>query len=64
MQDTRPARVPLQVRVRAADSHNTGTPYRRNNFFGGHAMEDGTIQTRMAGHNFAGIDVRLLNPAA
>jgi Protein of unknown function (DUF3604) len=47
----------------AADSHNTGTPYRQDNFFGGHAMEDGTIETRMAGHNFAGIDVRLLNPA-
>ena len=47
----------------AADSHNTGTPYRQNNFFGGHAMEDGTIETRMSGHNFAGIDVRLLNPA-
>ncbi len=47
----------------AADSHNTGTPYRQNNFFGGHAMEDGTIQTRMAGHNFAGIDVRYENPA-
>ena len=47
----------------AANSHDTGTPYRQNNFFGGHAMEDGTVETRMAGHNFAGIDVRLLNPA-
>jgi len=47
----------------AADSHNTGTPYRQNNYFGGHAMEDGTIETRMAGHNFSGIDVRLLSPA-
>ena len=47
----------------AADSHNTGTPYRQNNFFGGHAMEDGTIETRMSGHNFAGIDVRYENPA-
>ena len=47
----------------AADSHNTGTPYRQNNFFGGHGQEDGTVQTRMSGHNFAGIDVRLLNPA-
>jgi Protein of unknown function (DUF3604) len=26
-------------------------------------MEDGTIETRMAGHNFAGIDVRYENPA-
>lgn len=47
----------------AADSHNTGTPYRQDNFFGGHAMEDGTIETRMSGHNFSGIDVRYENPA-
>ncbi len=47
----------------AADSHNTAVPYRQNNFFGGHAAEDGTIETRMAGHNFAGIDVRLESPA-
>lgn len=31
-------------------------------FLRGHAQEDGAAQTRMAGHNFAGIDVRLLNP--
>jgi len=43
----------------AADSHNTAVPYRQDNFFGGHSAEDGTIETRMAGHNFAGIDVRL-----
>ena len=47
----------------AADSHNTAVPYREDNFFGGHAAEDGTIETRMAGHNFAGIDVRLESPA-
>jgi len=47
----------------AADSHNTGTPYRQENFFGGHAQEDGTIETRMGGHNFAGIDVRYEEPA-
>jgi len=47
----------------AADSHNTGTPYRQENFFGGHAQEDGTIETRMSGHNFAGIDVRYEEPA-
>src|SRR2546427_7358050 len=43
----------------AAASHNTAVPYRQDNFFGGHSAEDGTIDTRMAGHNFAGIDVRL-----
>lgn len=47
----------------AADSHNSAAPYRQDNFFGGHAMEDGTVETRMAGHNFAGIDVRYENPA-
>jgi hypothetical protein len=47
----------------AADSHNTGTPYRQNNFFGGHASTDGTIEGRMAGHLFNGIDVRLESPA-
>ena len=47
----------------AADSHNTAVPYRQDNFFGGHAAEDGTVETRMAGHNFAGIDVRLESPA-
>jgi hypothetical protein len=47
----------------AADSHNTAVPYRQDNFFGGHAAEDGSIETRMGGHNFAGIDVRLESTA-
>ncbi len=47
----------------ASDSHNTAVPYRQDNFFGGHAAEDGTIETRMSGHNFAGIDVRLESTA-
>lgn len=46
-----------------SDSHNTGSPYRQDNFYGGHGINDGTVETRMAGHNFGGIDVRLLNPA-
>ncbi|HEY6388445.1 MAG TPA: DUF3604 domain-containing protein [Candidatus Acidoferrum sp.] len=47
-----------------SDSHNTGAPYRQNNFYGGHAGEDGTIQTRMSGHLFGGFaDVRTMNPA-
>jgi hypothetical protein len=49
--------------VAGGDSHNTGTPYRENNFFGGHASFDGTIELRMSGHLFAGVDVRLENPA-
>ena len=49
--------------VGGSDSHNTGTPYRQNNFYGGHGINDGTIQTRMAGHLFSGMDVRYENPA-
>ena len=49
--------------VGASDSHNTGTPYRQSNFYGGHANLDGTIESRMAGHLFAGLDTRLENPA-
>ena len=49
--------------IGASDSHNTGTPYRQDNFYGGHAHLDGTIETRMAGHVFAGLDTRLENPA-
>jgi len=46
-----------------SDSHNTGTPYRQNNFYGGHGINDGTIETRMSGHLFSGMDVRYENPA-
>jgi hypothetical protein len=49
--------------VGGSDSHNTGVPYRQANFFGGHADLDGTIEGRMAGHIFAGLDVRRENPA-
>lgn len=49
--------------VGGSDSHNTAVPYRQDNFFGGHARLDGTIKERMAGHNFAGLDVRFENPA-
>lgn len=49
--------------VGGSDSHNTAVPYRQENFFGGHARLDGTAKERMAGHNFAGLDVRFENPA-
>jgi hypothetical protein len=38
-------------------------PYHQDNFYGRHAHLDGTIETRMSGHLFAGLDVRLENPA-
>ena len=28
-----------------SDSHNTGSPYRQDNFYGGHAEVDGTVET-------------------
>ena len=49
--------------VGGSDSHNTGVPYRQQNFFGGHAFNDGALKQRMSGHVFAGLDVRLENPA-
>ncbi len=49
--------------VSGSDSHNTGSPYRQTNFYGGHGINDGTIETRMSGHLFSGMDVRLENPA-
>jgi len=46
-----------------SDSHNTGSPYRQDNFFGGHAEIDGTVDRRMAGVlAFGTMDVRLENP--
>jgi hypothetical protein len=48
----------------ASDSHNTGSPYRQDNFYGGHAEIDGTVERRMAGVlAFGTADVRLENPA-
>ncbi|MBB4167457.1 hypothetical protein FHX09_001288 [Rhizobium sp. BK538] len=49
--------------VGGSDSHNTGVPYRQDNFYGGHARNDGDIKQRMSGYVFAGMDVRLENPA-
>lgn len=48
----------------ASDSHNTGSPYRQDNFFGGHGAIDGTVEHRMAGVMLGQtIDCRLENPA-
>lgn len=49
--------------VGGSDSHNGAAPYRQDNYFGGHAMEDGGLKERMSGHVFAGGDIRLMNPA-
>ena len=47
----------------AADAHNSAAPYRESNFFGAHGVADGTIERRMSGYDFAGIDVRRESPA-
>ena len=48
----------------ASDSHNTGSPYRHDNFYGGHGQVDGTLEHRFAGVLAGGtMDVRLENPA-
>jgi Protein of unknown function (DUF3604) len=47
----------------ASDSHNTGSPYRQDNFYGLHADADGTVERRLAGVLIGGtMDVRLQNP--
>jgi hypothetical protein len=47
----------------ASDSHNTGSPYRQDNFYGAHAAADGTVERRFAGVLIGGtMDVRLENP--
>jgi Protein of unknown function (DUF3604) len=63
MQDTRGYNPYKFGFVSGSDSHNSGAPYRQNNFYGGHGINDGTIQTRMSGHLFTGMDVRYENPA-
>jgi hypothetical protein len=46
-----------------SDSHNTGSPYRQDNFYGGHAQIDGTVGHRMAGvMAFGTLDTRYENP--
>jgi hypothetical protein len=46
-----------------SDSHNTGSPYRQDNFYGLHADADATVERRFAGVLIGGtMDVRLENP--
>jgi Protein of unknown function (DUF3604) len=63
MQDTRGYNPYKFGMAAGSDSHNTGSPYRQDNFFGGHAEADGTVQRRLAGVMLGNtIDVRLENP--
>jgi len=63
MQDTRGYNPYKFGMAGGSDSHNTGSPYRQDNFYGGHAQIDGTLDRRFAGVlAFGTMDVRLENP--
>jgi len=63
MQDTRGYNPYKFGMAGGSDSHNTGSPYRQDNFYGGHAEVDGKIENRLAGALLGNtIDVRLENP--
>jgi len=63
MQDARGYNPYRMGMAGGSDSHNSAAPYRQNNFFGGHARLEGTIQARMSGQLFTGLDPRLIGPA-
>jgi hypothetical protein len=63
MQDTRGYNPYKFGMAGGSDSHNTGSPYRQDNFYGGHGEADGTVDRRMAGVLLGNsLDVRLENP--
>ncbi len=63
MQDTRGYNPYKLGMAGGSDSHNTGSPYRQDNFFGGHGAPDGTVDRRLAGVMLGDtVDVRLENP--
>ena len=63
MQDTRGYNPYKFGMAGGSDSHNTGSPYRQDNFFGLHADADGSLERRFAGVLIGGtMDVRLENP--
>ena len=63
MQDTRGYNPYKFGMAGGSDSHNTGSPYRQDNFYGLHADADGAVERRFAGVLIGGtMDVRLENP--
>ncbi len=63
MQDTRGYNPYKFGMAAGSDSHNSASPYRQDNFFGGHAEVDGTVERRLAGVMLGNtIDSRLENP--
>jgi hypothetical protein len=63
MQDTRGYNPYKFGMAGGSDSHNSASPYRQDNFYGGHIELDGTVERRFAGVMIGKtIDVRLENP--
>ena len=63
MQDTRGYNPYKFGMAGGSDSHNTGSPYRQDNFYGGHGEADGSVERRLAGVLLGStVDVRLENP--
>jgi Protein of unknown function (DUF3604) len=63
MQDTRGYNPYKFGMAGGSDSHNTGSSYRQDNFYGLHADADGSVERRFAGILIGGtMDVRLENP--
>ncbi len=63
MQDTRGYNPYKFGMAGGSDSHNTGSAYRQDNFYGMHADADGSLERRFAGVLIGGtMDVRLENP--
>ena len=63
MQDTRGYNPYKFGMAGGSDSHNSASPYRQDNFYGGHAEVDGSVERRFAGVMIGKtIDVRLENP--
>jgi hypothetical protein len=63
MQDTRGYNPYKFGMAAGCDSHNTASPYRQDDFYGGHAEVDGTVERRLAGVMLGNtIDSRLENP--
>ena len=63
MQDTRSYNPYKLGVVGAGDAHNTATAYTHSNYFGDHALVDGTPEARLAGKVFSGMDILKTGPS-
>jgi len=63
MQDSRGYNPYKMGVVGASDSHNTGSGYSQNDYFGGHGLLDAAPQQRLSGKKEAGLNMGLLSTA-